>query len=324
MAISTANTSGRALAGEQRIVIRQRRHAGELGREGRGPGGAGQDWPGYVVIRLGSRSSSRTGWRSCPPAPSGSRAPGDPLVGGLRDVGRRARTVEKIELLSVVTLPSGPRYGCIAQSTLSPTVRVPAPSAIVCEIGARSTPTTSPTSCARSPSGPPSAAEAVDHRLHLLIRRAIVDEDHLAPVAFEDVPGDMRHGDQRQPAHVDPADRAGRDVVGDDRVTVPLSGSRRSSRGKACRSCIPPANCPRAGSPGWLPRGPLQWWPFPLLVFGAYADYDPLPGRCKTARVAPVDGRRPAAEDDSLRPGRGRAARDLIAPPYDVIDDEQR
>ena len=69
-------------------------------------------------------------------------------------------TVEKIELCSVVMLPSGPRYGSIVATTVSsPTRSVPRPSTTSWAIGARTTPSCSPISCARSASGPPSLPE---------------------------------------------------------------------------------------------------------------------------------------------------------------------
>ena len=64
--------------------------------------------------------------------------------------------MEKILSLSVVVLPVAPTYGCISASTILPTLSVPFPSCSSYVMGARSTATTSPISCEKSASGPPS------------------------------------------------------------------------------------------------------------------------------------------------------------------------
>ena len=60
--------------------------------------------------------------------------------------------------------------------------------------------------------------------------------------------------------------------------------------------------------------------------FGRGVCRSSLPGGpdARSALGWPADGRRSAAQDASLRPGAAGPLEDLIAPPYDVIDDELR
>src|SRR6266516_7845566 len=65
-------------------------------------------------------------------------------------------TVEKPVFCRVVVEPSAPVNGAISECRKSPILRVPAPSLISWEMGARRTSGISPTRPARSASGPPS------------------------------------------------------------------------------------------------------------------------------------------------------------------------
>jgi hypothetical protein len=65
---------------------------------------------------------------------------------------------------------------------------------------------------------PELAGERVDHGLGLLIRRAVVDEQQLPPVALQHVAGDEHGAHEREAAHVDAADPSLVEVVGDDRL----------------------------------------------------------------------------------------------------------
>ena len=113
----------------------------------------------------------------------------------------------------------------MAQSILSPTFSVPAPSTISWLIGARSTATRSPIELREvGERAAELAGEGIEQRLGLLLVRAVVDVDELAPVALEHVARDVDDADERQAAHVDAADRALVEVVGDDGLAGALIG----------------------------------------------------------------------------------------------------
>src|SRR4029079_3748756 len=111
--------------------------AGHLGADRGGPGGPypDQDWPGQA--RHSPRCSlCKSDWIAFLPSSSHWPIPSTSTFwwSALATYAGEPGTVERIELLSVVMLPSGPRYGCIVQSILPSTLSVPAPSLISCSI----------------------------------------------------------------------------------------------------------------------------------------------------------------------------------------------
>jgi hypothetical protein len=68
------------------------------------------------------------------------------------------------------------------------------------------------------------AAEAVEESIHLLLRGLVVHEHSLAPVALEDVAGDVDDADERKSTHIHTADLPAREVVRDDRLAKAVVG----------------------------------------------------------------------------------------------------
>src|SRR5918996_5961308 len=170
------------------------------------------------------------------------------------------------------------------------------------------------------------AGERVEDGLHLLVRRPVVDEQHLLPVPGQHVPRDERHGRERQPAHVDPADPAAVEVVCHHRAASPVVGVLPDPAGTqhvaiACleqRALELVARRYLLGLNGCISRCHAS----PPSVGTA----DPTPPPHESEALA---WRLRMADLQPLRtlryePGAVGSLSDVIAPPYDVIDDAMR